>query len=144
MIGIEGPLIGGRIIASSVVEVKPRYDCCGVRSPSEVSSGRSDGSCSHERLGAAFLDQVSILIENSSVPGDDASPTFGLGLQRLDGGQGVDRVPEDDRPMKLPFEDRQKCEGVDARRLAHQAGGDGQTEQSMSHRPAEGVVSAGE
>ena len=100
------------------------------------------GSCSHERLGSPFLNQVSILIENFSVPGDDASPSVGLGLQRHDGGEGVDRITENDWPMKLPFEDGQKREGVDARCLAHQAGGDGQTEQPMSHGPAEGIASA--
>ena len=42
--------------------------------------------------------------------------------------------------MKLPLEDGEKCEGVDPRCLAHQTGGDRQTEQPMSHRPAEWVV----
>ena len=110
----------------------------------ESRSLRGLRSCSHEGLSAAFLNQVSILIEDSPVPGDDASPSAGLRLQRLDRGEGVDRITEDDRTMKLPFEDGQEREGVDARRLAHQAGGDGQTEQSMSHRPAEGVALAEE
>jgi hypothetical protein len=45
--------------------------------------------------------------------------------------------------MKFPFEDAQKRECVDSRRLAHEAGCNGQTEQSMRHRPAEGVVLGG-
>ena len=100
-------------------------------------------SCPHERLGSSFLNQVSILIQNFSVPGDDASPAFGLRLQRLDGGQGVNRITEKDWPVKLPFENRQKREGVDAWRLAHQAGGNGQTKQPMSHGPAEGIALGG-
>ena len=52
----------------------------------------------------------------------------------------MDRVTEDDGTVKLPFENGQKCEGVDTRCLAHQAGGNGQTKQSVGHGPAEGVA----
>jgi hypothetical protein len=96
-------------------------------------------SCSHERLGAAVLNQVSMLIQDFSVPGDDASPSPGLRLQRKYCREGVDRIAEDNRSMKLPFEDAQEREGVDARRLAHESGGDGQTKQSMSHGSTERV-----
>jgi hypothetical protein len=91
-------------------------------------------------LGAPFLNQVSILIQNFSVPRNDASPSSRLRLKRKDGGQGVNRVAKDDWPVKFPFEDRQKRQRVDTWRLAHEAGGDGQTEQSMSHWAAEGVA----
>jgi hypothetical protein len=100
-------------------------------------------SCSHERLGAAFLNQVSILIQNFSVPCNDASPSSCLTLQRNNDRLGVDRVPKDDWSVEFPFEDCQERQGVDARSLAHEAGGDGQTKQSMSHRPAEGIASGG-
>ena len=92
---------------------------------------------------APFLDQLSILIEDSAVPGDDASSAVGVRLQCLYCRESVDRIAEDDRAMEFPFEDGQKRESVDARSLAHQAGGDRQTEKSMSHRPAERVVLRG-
>ena len=104
---------------------------------------KTSRSCSHESLSASFLNEVSILIQNSPVPGDDASSSLGLRLQRLDGREGVDRITENDRAMKLPFEDGQKRESIDARCLAHQSGGDGQTEQSVSHGLAEGVALRG-
>ena len=43
--------------------------------------------------------------------------------------------------MESPFEDRQEGQGVQARGLAHQAGGDRQAEEAMSHRLAEGPAS---
>ena len=98
-------------------------------------------SCSHERLGAAFLNQVSILIQNFSVPCNDATPSSCLTLQRNNDRQGVDRVPKDDWSVEFPFEDCQERQGVDTRSLAHEARGDGQTKQSMGHGPAEGIAS---
>jgi hypothetical protein len=100
-------------------------------------------SCSHERLGATFLNQVSILIQNFSVPCNDASPSSCLSLQRNNDRLCVDRVAEGDWSVEFPFEDCQERQGVDARRLAHEAGGDGQTKQSVSHGPAEGIASGG-
>ena len=94
-------------------------------------------------MGAPFLNQVSILIQNFSVPRNDASPSSRLRLKRKNDGQGVNRVAKDDWPVKFPFEDRQKRQRVDTWRLAHKAGGDGQTKQSMSHGPAEGIASGG-
>ena len=102
----------------------------------------SVNSCSHEGLRASFLDEVTVLIEDSTMPGDDASSAVRVRLQRLDLRERVDRVPEDDRTMEFPFKDCEEGERVDARSLADQAGGDGQTEQAMGHRPAEGVVRA--
>ena len=52
----------------------------------------------------------------------------------------MDRVAEDDRMMELPFQDRQEREGIHARGLAHQAGGDREAEESMGDRPAEGAA----
>jgi hypothetical protein len=100
-------------------------------------------ACSHERLGASFLDEVAILIENSPMPRDDASASFGLRLQRLDGRHRVDRITKDDRTKKLPFEDGHECQRIDARSLAHQSRGDGQTEQSMSDGPSERITLGG-
>jgi hypothetical protein len=97
-------------------------------------------SAPNECLGPSFLNQVSILIQDFSVPGNNASSSFGLRLQRLDDGESMNRITEDDWPMKLPFEDCQESEGVDARSLAHQTGGDGQAEQPMSHGPAERII----
>jgi len=77
------------------------------------------------------------------VPGHDASPAVGVRLQRLDPRESVDRIAEDDRALELPFEDGEKREGVDARSLAHQAGGDGKTKQSMGHWPPKRVVLRG-
>jgi hypothetical protein len=94
-------------------------------------------------LGAPFLYQVSILIENFSVPGDDASTSSGMRFQRKNGGQGVNCVSKDDWSVKSPFENGQERKGVDARRLAHEAGGNGQTKQAMSHGPAEGIALGG-
>ena len=96
---------------------------------------------SYEGLGTAFLNQIIILIKDSSVPCDYAPTPFRLRLQRLDSGKCVDRVAKKYRLMKLPFEDRQKCEGVDSRRLAHQTTCNGQAEQAMSHRPSEWAAS---
>jgi hypothetical protein len=92
---------------------------------------------SYQRLGTPRLNQIAILIEDSSVPCDYSPTPFCLRLQRLDGGKCVDRVAEKYRLMKLPFEDRQKREGVDARRLAHQSTCDGKAEQAMRDRPSE-------
>ncbi len=47
----------------------------------ESWNGRLLRSSSHECLGSAFLNQVSILIQDFPVPGDDASSSFGLRLQ---------------------------------------------------------------
>jgi len=94
-------------------------------------------------LGAAFLNQVSILIQNFSVPCNDATPSSCLTLQRNNDRQGVDRVPKDDWSVEFPFEDCQERQGVDTRSLAHKARGDGQTKQSMSHGPTEGIASGG-
>jgi hypothetical protein len=55
----------------------------------------------------------------------------------------VDRIAEDDGSMKLPFEDGQEREGVDPRCLAHESGGNGQTEQSMSDGAAKRVDLSG-
>jgi hypothetical protein len=46
----------------------------------ESNGPRLFGSASDERLGSTFLNQVSILIENFSVPGNDAPPSVGLAL----------------------------------------------------------------
>lgn len=92
---------------------------------------------SYKGLGTSPLNQIAILIEDSSMPCDYAPTPFCLRLQRLDGGKCVDRVAEKYRLMKLPFEDRQKREGVNARRLAHQSTCNGQAEQAMRHWPSE-------
>ena len=55
----------------------------------------------------------------------------------------MDGIPKNDWPMEFPFEDGQKCEGIDARRLAEETGGDGQAKQSMSHWPAKGTALGG-
>ena len=52
------------------------------------------------------------------MPGDDSAPALGLGKQRLDLRERMDRITEDDRAMKLPLKDGEKCDGVDARCLA--------------------------
>jgi hypothetical protein len=95
---------------------------------------------SHERLNTPLLSEMTVLIKDSTVPGDDASPALGLRLQRFDRGKCVDRIAENDWAVKFPLEDSQKCEGIDARRLADQSGGDRQTEQSMSNGPTEGIA----
>jgi hypothetical protein len=46
-----------------------------------VLAGKGLRSCSHEGLRAPYLDQVAILIEDSPMPRDDASPFRGVGLQ---------------------------------------------------------------
>jgi hypothetical protein len=97
-------------------------------------------ACSHERLGASFLNHVSVLIENSPVPGDDASASFGLWFERHYGRDGVNRITEDDGQMELPLENGQEREGVDPRRLADQASRDGQTEQPMRDRFSEVIA----
>jgi hypothetical protein len=83
------------------------------------------------------LNQIAILIEDSAVPCDYAPTPFGLRFQRLDSRKSVDRVAKKYRLLKLPFEDPQKREGIDAGRLAHQPTRNGQSEQAMSHRPSE-------
>jgi len=55
----------------------------------------------------------------------------------------MDRITENDWAVKLPFQNGQECESVDARSLTHQSGCDGQTKQSVSHRPPEGAVQSG-
>ena len=98
------------------------------------------GACSHERLSASLLDEVAGLIENSPVPGDNTSPAPRLCLQRLDGGNRVDRIAENDGTMKLPFKDGHESEGVDTGGLAHESGGNGEAEQAMGHGAAEGIA----
>lgn len=59
----------------------------------------------------------------------------------MDGGKDVDRVAEKYWFVKLPFEDRQKRDGVDARCLAHQSTCNGKAEKAMSYRPSEWAAS---
>jgi hypothetical protein len=87
-------------------------------------------------LGPTFLNETALLVENSAIPGDFAAPAIPARFQGLDPRDPVERVAEDDRVMEFPFEDGQKRQGIDSRGLAHQAGGDRQTEKSMSDRPA--------
>jgi hypothetical protein len=91
-------------------------------------------------LCASILDEVAILIENSPMPRDNASASFGLRLQRKNGRHRVNGITKDDRTMKLPFEDGHECQCIDARCLTHQSRGDGQTEQPMGDGPSERVA----
>jgi len=100
-------------------------------------------ACSHERLSAAFLNEVAVLIQNPPVPRDNAPASFGLRLQQFNFGYGMDRIAEDDGTMKFPFEDRHECQGVNARSLAHQSRGNGQAEETVCDGPSEGVAPGG-
>lgn len=100
-------------------------------------------SCSHERLSAAFLHQDSILIEHTPLPGNEATPSVGLRLERFNLGNGVDRITKRDGTEESPVQDRQKRHGVDSRRLGDQTGGDRHAEQAMRDGPAEWSVLAG-
>jgi hypothetical protein len=94
-------------------------------------------------LRAAFLDEVAILIQDSAMPGHDSAPALGLGFERLDPGKYVDRITEDDWPMKPPLEDREKRERIDGGCVADQARGNGETEQTVGHRLAENAATHG-
>lgn len=49
----------------------------------------------------------------------------------------MDGIAEKDGLMEPPLQDRQECDGIQARGLAHQAGGDRQDEETMGDGPAE-------
>ncbi len=83
------------------------------------------------------------MVQDTSIPGDNPAPASGLSLQCLHGGKGMDRITEDDWAMKLPFENGQKCERVDAGRVADQPGGNRQAQQAMGDRSSERAVPSG-
>jgi hypothetical protein len=89
-------------------------------------------------LGAAFLHEPFFLVEDPSVPGHHTAPTVPARLEGFHSRDTVDGVTEEDRMMESPFEDPQEGERVQARSLAHQAGGDREAEESMGHGLAEG------
>jgi len=86
------------------------------------------------------LNEVPILIQNATKPCDDATAAAGNGFACEDRRHDVDRVPEEDRAVKLPFQDAQECQCVDSRRLARKTRGDGQTKESVRDWAAEGVA----
>ena len=88
-------------------------------------------------MSAALLDDLAVLVDNLTMPGDDAATASRLGLQRFHSGNDLEGVAEDDREQKSPFQDGQECEGVDSRRIADQARGDGQNQQAMGNRSSE-------
>jgi hypothetical protein len=94
-------------------------------------------AAAYEGLGPTFLDETAFLVENPAIPGDFTAPAIAAGLQGLDPRNGVERISKDDRVMEFPFENSQERKGIDPRCLAHQAGGDRQTEKPMSDRPTE-------
>jgi hypothetical protein len=94
-------------------------------------------SCSHEGLRATLLHHDSILIENAPNPGNNAATSVGMRLERLDLGNGVDRVAKDNRTEESPFQNRQKRHGIDPRCLADKSRGDRHAEQSVRDGPAE-------
>jgi hypothetical protein len=100
-----------------------------------VGLGNLARAAAYEGLGPTFLNETALLVENSAIPGDFAAPAISAGFQNLDPRDRMERVAEDDRVMEFPFEDGQKRQCIDSRGLAHQAGGDRQTEKPMSDRP---------
>jgi hypothetical protein len=91
-------------------------------------------------LGTALLDDLVVLIDDLSPPGDDAATAPRLGLQVFHLGNDPQSVTKDDREKKSPFQDGQEREGVDSRRIAGQPCGDGQNEQAMSDWSSEGTL----
>ena len=75
-------------------------------------TSRTD-SCSDESLRASLLDEMAILVQNTAVPRNDSAPALGLRAERLYFRKNVNRITEENRPMKLPVEDRQQGEGID-------------------------------
>jgi hypothetical protein len=92
-------------------------------------------SAAYEGLGPTFLNETALLVENPAIPGDFTASAVSAGLQGFDPRDRVERVAESDRVMEFPFEDSQERHRIDSRGLGHQAGGDRQTEKSMSDRP---------
>ena len=115
-------------------------ECLGRVGRSESRTGRFFRPPPDEGLGSAFLNQVSVLIKDLPVPGNDASASIGLRLQSFDCGNGVNGVAEDDGPVELPFEDREKCECVHTGCLAREPRRNGQSQEPMSHGPPEGTL----
>jgi hypothetical protein len=70
-------------------------------------------------LRAAFLHDVTTLIDDSPVPGHDTAPTAGMRAQFLNLGQGVNCVPEQDRAVKSPLKNSKERQGIDPRGLTH-------------------------
>jgi hypothetical protein len=96
-------------------------------------------SCTHERFGATFLDEVSVLVDDASVPGDDSAAAGSAWLEGLDGRNHMDGVTEKDRAMKAPFKDRQKGQGGDVGCLARQAASDGQSQKAVGNGASKGI-----
>ena len=84
-----------------------------------------------------MLDDLAVLVQDLTMPGDDAATASGLGLQGFHPGNHLEGVAEDDREEESPFQDRQECQGIDPRGIADQPRGDGQTEQAMGNRSSE-------
>ena len=82
------------------------------------------GSCSHEGLSAAFLDDDSVLVEDTALPGDDTAPTVGVGSECLDPGDGMNGVTEGDRMEEFPLENGEERDRIHTWCLADQTGGD--------------------
>jgi len=100
--------------------------------------GRSRGEpAPNERLSAAFLNDDRILIQDSTMPGYDAAAASRLGLQVLDARNHPDGVPEANRRMKPPFQDRQERQSINPRSMRNQSGCDGQAEDSMGYGSSE-------
>jgi hypothetical protein len=94
-------------------------------------------SCSHEGLRATLLHDKSVLIEDAPTPRNNAATSVGMRLERLDLGNGVDRVAKDNRTEESPFQNRQKRHGIDPRCLAAKPRGDRHPEQSVRDGPPE-------
>ena len=98
-------------------------------------------AAAHEGLSSAILDELPVLVEDPPIPGDHATSAVGRGLQGVHTCDPPDRVTEMDRTMESPLQDGEERQGVDARRLTEQPGADGQAEQTMGDRLAEGAGS---
>jgi hypothetical protein len=71
------------------------------------------------------------------MPGYNAAAASCLGLQFFDTRNHPDGVPEADRRMKLPFQDRQKRQRINPRSMRDQTGCDRQAKDSMGYRSSE-------
>jgi hypothetical protein len=79
------------------------------------------------------LNDAIVLVQESTVPGNDPATSSRLRLERIDPRNHPEGVSEADGNEESPFQNRQKGQSINPGCMARQSRGDGQAEQAMGH-----------